>query len=161
MSRIMLAAIACAAMASPASARDDDKFFRLVQPGTGKVLSIAEDSEEAGAQAVVAKPDSKNLGQQWKLDKDNGFYKITNRKTGKVLDVYENSNDEGTQIIQWDEKGDDNDNQRWSWVGDGAERRLKSKSSGLVLDVNSEGKVVQQKADEKNKAQLWKLEPVK
>ena len=49
------------------------------------------------------------------------------------------------------EKTDDNDNQRWSWDGNGDERRLKAKHSGLVLDANADGKVIQKKADEKSK----------
>lgn len=163
MSRILLTAAACAVLALPLNAREnrEDMFYRLVQVNSGKVLGIADDSEEGGARAVVAKPDEKNHAQEWKLEKDGGFFKLTNRKTGKVLDVNENSTDEDAPIIQWDEKGDDNDNQRWSWVGDGADRRIKSKSSNLALDVDGDGKVVQKKASDTSKGQLWKLVPVK
>ena len=73
----------------------------------------------------------------------------------------ENSTDEGAAIIQWDDKSEDNHNQRWSWVGDGKERRLKSKSSGHVLDVDDESKLVQKKASETGKGQLWKVVEVK
>src|SRR5207245_7094573 len=46
-------------------------------------------------------------------------------------------------IIQYDDKvRGGNDNQRWSWEGNGRIRRLKSKSSGLVLDVGEGGGVV-------------------
>src|SRR6185295_11533580 len=52
-------------------------------------------------------------------------------------------------------------NQRWSWDGDGKERRLKSKLSGLVLDVATDGSIVQRRADPKSKNQLWRVvEPV-
>jgi hypothetical protein len=78
-----------------------------------------------------------------------------------VLDVFEASGDEDAAIIQYDGKTEDNDNQRWSWLGEGAERRLKSKSSELVLDVDGEGRVVQKKVDDKSKKQLWKLVEVK
>jgi len=79
-----------------------------------------------------------------------------NRKSGKVLDVENESTEEGGAIIQWDDKEDRNDNQRWSWEGKDKARRLKSKSSTLVLDVGDEGSVVQRKADEKVKGQLWR-----
>jgi hypothetical protein len=163
MSRILLAATACALIAAPTVARDDKdaKYFKLLQVDSGKVLGVADNSEEAGARTVVAKEDEKNLAQQWKLEKDGTHYKLINRKTGKVLDVNEQSTDEDAAIIQWDDKAEENDNQRWTWLGDGTERRLKSKSSGLVLDVDGEGRVVQKKADEKAKRQLWKLIEVK
>ena len=78
-----------------------------------------------------------------------------------VLDVFEDSMDEGAAIIQWEDKSEGNDNQRWAWEGEGKDRRLKSKSSGLVLDVDSDGKVIQKKADEKAKSQLWQLVEIK
>ena len=127
---------------------------------TGKVLAVADNSDDAGAKAVLAKDDG-SKGQQWKLEKDGGHYKIVNRKSGKVLDVYEESKDEGTQLILWDDKSEGNDNQRWSWVGKDKARRLKSKSSMLVLDVGNEGAIIQRKTDEKAKGQLWRVVEIK
>ena len=144
-----------------ASAADEAKFVKLVHVPTGKVLALVDDSEEAGARAALAKDEAKPE-RQWKLEKDGDFYKVVNRKSGKVLDVNENSKDEGGEIIQWDDKAEDNANQRWAWVGEGAERRLKSKDSGLVIEASAEdGKVVQKTLDEGAKAQLWKVVEVK
>lgn len=156
--RSILAAAACALLGGSAPAADT--FVKIVHVETGKVLAVADNSEEAGARAVLAK-DGDAEALQWKVVKDGEFLKVVNRKSGKVLDVYEDSKDEGTQIIVWDEKDEGTDNQRWSWAGDGKERRLKSKSSGLVLDVAADGKVVQKKSDDKAKTQLWKVEEVK
>jgi hypothetical protein len=139
-----------------AAAADEDAYVKLVQADTGKVLSVADNSEDAGAKIVVAKDESSEA-QQWKLEKDGDYYKIVNRKTGKVLDVEMASEEEGASIIQWDDKADDNANQRWSWQGDGKSRQLKSKSSNLVLDVDDNGMVIQRKADENAKRQLWKI----
>lgn len=138
----------------------DAKYVKLVHADTGKVLVMADDSDEAGAKAVLAKDDG-SKGQQWKFEKDGDHYKIVNRKSGKVLDVESDSKDEGGAIIQWDEKTEDNDNQRWSWEGKGKDRRLKSKSSNLVLDVGDGGSIVQRKADERSKTQLWRVVDVK
>jgi hypothetical protein len=143
----------------PAAAADAT-YVKLVHADTGKVLAVADDSEEAGAKVVLAK-DDKSQGQQWKLEKDGDHYKIVNRKSGKVLDVESDSKDEGGAIIQWEEKTEDNDNQRWSWEGKGKDRRLKAKSSSLVLDVGDDGGIVQRKSDEKSKAQLWRVIEVK
>jgi len=151
--------VACGLFASAAVA-DEAEYVKLVQSDTGKVLSVADNSDDAGAKIVVAKEESSEA-QQWKLEKDGKYYKIVNRKTGKVLDVDQASKDEGASIIQWDDKADDNDNQRWYWEGTGESRQLKSKHSYLVLDVDDNGMVIQRKADENAKEQLWKAIEVK
>ena len=159
MSRMILACVACGLLAGPAAAADA-KYVKLVHADTGKVLAVADNSDEAGAKAVLAKDDG-SKGQQWKLEKDGDFLKIVNRKSGKVLDVEGESTEEGGGIIQWDDKAEGNDNQRWSWEGKDKDRRLKSKSSNLVLDVGDDGSIVQRKADEKSKPQLWRVVAVK
>jgi hypothetical protein len=151
--------VACALFTSTTNA-DEAGYVKLVQADTGKVLSVADNSEDAGAKIAVAKDESSEI-QQWKLEKDGDYYKIVNRKTGKVLDVEMESKDEGGSIIQWDDKPDSNDNQRWSWQGDGKSKQLKSKSSDLVLDVDDSGMVIQRKADDKAKQQLWNVVEVK
>jgi hypothetical protein len=160
MSRTLLAAVVtCGLMAAPAAAADAAKYVKLVH-NTGKVLAVADNSDEAGAKAVLAKDDGSE-GQQWQLVKDGDYYKVLNRKTGKVLDVEMESTEEGGAIIQWDDKAEGTDNQRWSWAGEGKDRRLKSKSSSLVLDVGEGGVIIQKKADENAKGQLWKVVEVK
>jgi hypothetical protein len=147
-------------VAMPRVAAQDATYVKLVQGDTGKVLAVADASDEAGARAVLA-ADGDGKALQWQLVKDGDFYKLVNRTSGKVLDVFEESQDEGAPIIQWDDKPDGNDNQRWAWEGDGKERRLKSKSSGLVLDADAEGKIIQRKADGQAKSQLWRVVEVK
>ncbi len=157
MSRWHLAMVgAWALFAAAPAAAPAAEYVKLVHADTGKILAIADDSDEAEARAVLA-ADNGAEARQWKLVKDGSHYKLVNRKSGKVLDVYGESQDEGTEIIQWDDKSEGNDNQRWSWEGEGQDRRLKSKSSGLVLDVAEGGKVVQRKADPKAKGQLWRV----
>src|SRR3954470_22684951 len=162
MSRLRLALIAAftLSLTFAAAAAEEAKYVKLLNVNTGRVLAVTDDSDENEARAVIAK-DEPNKARQWQLVKDGQFLKIVNRKSGKVLDVNNASKDEDGEIIQWEEKTDDNDNQRWSWEGKGDDRRLKSKHSGLVLDVTAEGKVVQKKADEKSAGQLWKVVEVK
>ncbi len=155
------AAVLLAAFVAAPAAAADAKYVKLVHADTGKVLAVAGDSDDAGAKIVLAQDDG-SKGQQWTLEKDGDHYKIVNRKSGKVLDVEMDSKDEGGAIIQWDEKSEDNDNQRWSWEGKGRERRrLKSKSSSLVLDVGDDNSIVQRKADDKSRTQLWRVVEVK
>jgi hypothetical protein len=162
MSKILSSVVVACGLFAATAAADEAKYVKLVHADTGKVLSVADNSEEAGAKAVLAK-DGDSKSQQWKLEKDGDHYKIVNRKSGKVLDVEGESEEEGGGIIQWDDKAEGNDNQRWSWQGGEKDkgRRLKSKSSGLVLDVGDEGAVVQRKADDKAKGQLWRVVEVK
>jgi hypothetical protein len=156
---IQAVVVACGLCAAPAAA-EGPKYVKLVHADTGKVLAVADNSDEAGAKIVLAK-DSNAKAQHWKFEKDGDYYKVVNRKSGKVLDVEGESTEEGGAIIQWDDKEEGNDNQRWSWEGKGKARRLKSKSSKLVLDVADGGAVVQQKADEKAKGQMWRLVELK
>lgn len=125
---------------------DGGTYFKLVHVQTGKVLAVANNSDESEALAVLARDDG-SKGQLWKFEKDGDYFKIINRKSGKVLDVQGESRVEGTPIIQWDDKAVGTDNQRWSWEGKGKTRRLKSKSSGLVLDVGDNQPMVQRKVE--------------
>jgi hypothetical protein len=160
MTRTLLAALVAGVLfAAPASAQDA-KFVKLVHADTGKVLAVADNSDDAGARVVVAKDDDRPA-HQWRFEKDGEHYKIVNRKSGKVLDVEGESQEEGGSIIQWDDKAEGYDNQRWSWDGTGKDRRLKSKSSGLVLDVDGDGQAIQKKADANAKGQLWRVVEVK
>lgn len=159
MSRFCLSA-ALVVLAAPALFADDKdaaKFVKLRHAETGKVLAVAGGSDDDLAEVVLAKEDDKDQSQQWTLEKDGEFLKIVNRKSGKVLDVNNDSKDEGANLIQYASKDDGNDNQRFQWDGKGKGRRLKSKSSELVLDAGDENKVVQKKADEKGKSQLFEV----
>jgi hypothetical protein len=160
MSKTIPAVIIACGLFAVAAAADETNYVKLVQADTGKVLSVADNSEDAGAKTVLAKDESSEI-QQWKLEKDGDYSKIVNRKTGKVLDVEMESGDEGASIIQWDDKADSNDNQRWSWQGTEKSRQLKSKSSNLVLDVDDNGMVIQRKAEDNAKRQLWQVVEVK
>jgi tetratricopeptide (TPR) repeat protein len=145
------------------------KYVKLVHEKTGKVLAIArisaqpalanalrvEDASQAALTRGVLAVDDGCKAQQWKFEQDGNYYKIVNRKSGKVLDVQRNRTEPGVAIIEYDDE--DQDNQRWSWEGSGKVGRLRSKSSTLVLDVRDDGAVIQRKADEKAKAQLWRV----
>ena len=161
-----VAVMLVAVVVSPAEDKKDDKkadvVVKIVHVDSGKVLGVADDSEEPAAKCVLAKDEDGKPARQWKAVKDGDWLKIVNVKSGKVLDVNEASGDEGADIIIWDDKGtEDVDNQRFQWDGKGDEKRLKTKGSSLVLDVTREGGVIQNKADEKNKKQLWKVVEVK
>jgi hypothetical protein len=158
----VLAAVGFAAADDKKDETKAEPVVKLVHVDSGKVLAVADDSEEAEAKCVLAKDEDGKDARRWRVVKDGDWLKLVNVKSGKVLDVNNASSDEGGELIIWDDKGEsDTDNQRFQWDGKGDERRLKAKHSGLVLDVTGEGVVVQNKADEKNKKQLWKVVEVK
>lgn len=160
----VLAVLAAAVGLTRADDKKDEKadvLVKIVHVDTGKVLAVEGDSDENEAHVALAK-DADNEARRWKVVKDGDWLKIVHAKCGKVLDVNNVSSDEGAHLIIWDDKGtEDVDNQRFQWVGTGDERRLKAKNSGLVLDAEDDGHVVQKKADEKSKKQLWKVVEVK
>jgi galactan endo-1,6-beta-galactosidase len=160
MVRLCLSAFVLALMALPTVSAAE--YVKIVHVETGKVLSVADDSEEDSAEIVLA-AEGESQSQQWEIVKDGDYLKIVNRKSGKVLDVSGDSKDEDGQIIQYGSKEDGADNQRWSWDGKEKEKgnRLKSKSSELVLVANGDGKIVQKKLDAESKAQLWTVKKVK
>ena len=163
--QLCVAVALAAVVISPAEDKKNDKnadvVVKIVHVDSGKVLGVADDSEEA-AKCVLAKDQVGKPARLWKLVKDGEWIKVVNVKSGMVLDVNEASTDEGADLIIYDDKGDEDvDNQRFQWDGKGADRRLKAKGSGLVLDVTREGGVIQNKADEKNEKQLWRVVEVK
>ena len=159
---VLLSVHPCAAADAPLGpdGKPESKCVKLVNADSGKVLALDGDSEDDSAQAVVAK-DAVSPARQWKVQSDGAFLKLVNRKSGKVLDVSGDSSDEGGIVIQWGDKtgsdGESTDNQRWKWQGTGDARRLECKLSGLVLDLDSQGFVVQQKANPNSKTQLWRV----
>jgi hypothetical protein len=196
----LIGLVALGLIAVPAFAQDKagakaaSKNVKIVNVASGKVLSVADSSmdDEAAIVLVEDKPvkDSKDTAQlkkakaaTWKLEKDGDHWKVKNGNSGKVLDVTGFSSDEGVMIIQYDDKAEENDNQRWEWVeikADGAKPadaakadapkaddkagptgRIKSKSSSLVLDADSDGTIVQRSSSPKSKSQIWQIVDIK
>jgi Ricin-type beta-trefoil lectin domain-like/Beta-lactamase len=136
-------------------------YVKLVHADTSKILAIADNSDDPGANAVLAKDDG-SIAHHWRFEKQGDYYKIVNRKSGKVLDVLMESTEEGGAIIQWNDKtGAANDNQLWSWDGKDSARRLRSKFSMLVLDIGNDDAIVQRKANDQAKSQLWRMVDIK
>jgi len=168
MSKWLLPATAVFALIGFAAAEDkkDDKkadvVVKIVHVDSGKVLGVADDSDEAAAKCALVKDEDGKDARQWRVVKDGDWLKLVNVKSGKVLDVNEASGEEGADLIIWDDKKEeDTDNQRFQWEGKGDERRLKAKHSSLVLGVSRDNGVIQKKSDEKDKKQLWKVVEVK
>jgi serine/threonine protein kinase len=131
-------------------------YVKVVHVETGKVIGVAGNPNTLRAPVLLA-DDSGNPVQEWQIERDGDYAKLINRESKLVMDVSESSKEPGAMIHLWRDKSRDNDNQRWVWEGDQTTGRLKSKHSGLVLDVTASGVVVQRAADPNSKTQLWML----
>ena len=144
---------------------DAQGYVKLVNVETKKILGILDDNTKLSpddkpleGQAVLANDDNSNKARQWRIEKDeDGVLKIINRKSGQVLDLCKSNEQEGGEIIQWPEWQPKFPNQRFEWVGEGNERRLMNQSSGMVLDVDDDGRIVQAKSNANHKKQLWRV----
>src|SRR5712671_3624694 len=58
-----------------------EKYVKLVNAPTAKVLSIADNSEVDEAKAVLAKDDN-SQSSHWQIIKDGDHLKLVNRKSG-------------------------------------------------------------------------------
>ena len=101
------------------------------------------------------------LGSGGSKETKKGQLRIINRKSGQVLDLRKSIETQGGEIIQWPEWQPKFDNQRFEWVGDGPEHRLRNKWSGMVLDVGDDDCIVQERLGPDRKSQLWRAVEVR
>lgn len=100
-------------------------------------LSVKDDSLNSGANVHLWKMYADNANQVFNVKYlGNGYYKITNKHSGKVLDVLNSGTADRTNVIQFNDKG--TDNQAWviKQAGDGVNYNIISKCNGLSLDVS-------------------------
>jgi len=157
----LLLAIASASAAdadhNPAAQNPDDVApVKIVNVATGKILAI----DFAGGQnQVVVADDSPSVARCWRIIPDGDFLTIVNPENSSNLLAKSGAASE-TPVAHSPNRLDPStghhlDNQLWTWDGTGKDRRLKSKSSNLVLDVDEHGLVVLRQANA-NPSQLWK-----
>lgn len=86
-----------------------------------------------------------------------GYFSITNQMTGLALTVENNSKAEDANVIPGKYEG--KDNQIFAIVRDTTKYRfgafIIAKHSGMALQFNDKGSVVQKKLDPQNRAQVW------
>jgi hypothetical protein len=106
-----------------------------VNINSGRCLSVSDRSTDSGANVVQGEfAASAGPAERWRLLRSGDhYYKLVNENSGKVLAVPEASKESRTQIIQWDDVGIED--QQWKFVKAGNHFMVKSRVSGLVLDV--------------------------
>ena len=138
-------------------------IYTLAAKCSGKVLDVAEASNNDGAKMHQWTNYSAN-NQRFRIDDmGGGYYKLTAVHSGKCLDVPYGEATTGLQLQQCYDNG--NDAQRWKLVevGNGYYKLL-SKATGLAMDVDNsstaDGAKVQQWTDNGTDAQKWYLTKV-
>jgi serine/threonine protein kinase/phage shock protein A len=142
--------------------------IKIVNLETGKVLSVEDDAAYSGARIVVSDDTSRNaLSNHWTAASQEQYFKLINRQSRNALAVdLSLGGIEYAAVIAWQDKPTDDDNERWIWeptdgssvtIGDKSflGKRLKSKATGMVLDVDRHGGVFQRRADVNAASQLW------
>jgi hypothetical protein len=154
-----------ALFAKPINPRDVfvGKRVKIVHVADGKVLGVLRDSADVftnetclGAQAVLV--DDKAIpARRWLIVNENGYHKLVNCNSGQILDVKYSLRTAGAPILQWKEwEPPGSENQRWNW-DDAKEIRIRSKPTGMVVDVGDDNLIVQNPEDNTAQSQLWRF----
>jgi hypothetical protein len=114
----------------------DGEVFILVNVNSGRCLSVSGASEDRGANIVQgAMAADAGAAERWRAVRSGDhYYKLVNVNSGKVLAVPEDSRRSGTQMIQWHDAPFEG--REWKFVKVGNHYAIKSKVSGLALDVS-------------------------
>lgn len=109
---------------------NEGAYYKIKNVNSKKALAL-NDGAEDGAQIIQRSP-GQNERQQWSFVRVGKFYRIVNRKSGQALNVQ--SKEDGTPVIA----SDNGKNLQWSLEETEGGFIIKSRHSGLVLDVANE-----------------------
>jgi arabinogalactan endo-1,4-beta-galactosidase len=150
---------------------DSTLSYKLVNRGSGNILSVFQDSNSAGA-LLDAEADTglPTLSQQWQITSNqNGYFQIASLSPGagnttNVLDDPGGSMTSGSAVVQM--AANNSREQEWDVVSAGnGYFNVMNRLSSLVLDTNGEtralaGFVVQESANSRAQTQQWQIVPV-
>lgn len=138
--------------------RQED-FYNIIA-ANGKVVEVADGSDENGA-AIQVRKNKNEAHQQWQfVPAGENAYFIRNRETGKMLDLMECGVVDGTWLHQWE--GVHGSSQVWivEFTNDG-HIKLKNSISGKCMDIvgmsQEDGARLQIWQDVNGENQLWSI----
>ncbi|OPC77060.1 hypothetical protein B4N89_41560 [Embleya scabrispora] len=106
--------------------------YRLVDRATGKVASIPEGADAAGA-GVTQRTWTGSAYQQWTISPSGNGYLLANRGSGLLLDGPPQPNAAGRQLLQWGPNG--GANQKWQITSSGDQATVTNIETGLDVAV--------------------------
>lgn len=115
---------------------EEGVYYRIKNVNSEKFLALGDGAAKKDATQIVQRSTGKDERAQWKFVPVGKYYKIVNRKTEQELSV--DAKDEGEPVLartngrhaQWSIEKEKN--------GEGFQ--IKSRHSGLVIDVANESK---------------------
>lgn len=137
---------------------EEGVYYRIKNVNSKKMLALGIGAAKVDEAQIVQRARGEDERQQWKFVKVGKYFKIINRKSEQELNV--RSKDEEAPIVA----STDGKNAQWSLEKEGKAYLIKSRNSGLVVDVADESKdrkapVIQYRNHE-GRNQLFELEPV-
>ncbi|MFV0591010.1 MAG: RICIN domain-containing protein [Draconibacterium sp.] len=144
--------------AAKSEAVESGKTYVVVNRNSGKVLEVAEQSIDDGANIQQGEYESAE-SQQWKtIDAGEGYFKLVSLMSGKVAGGEDLSANDGANVAQFSDKNTDNQSWLIETVG-GGYRKIVNKNSGKVLEVvdmsYDDGANVSQSGDMEIANQQW------
>lgn len=134
---------------------DDGYQLKIVNVSTGQTLTIAGQSQTAGA-ALATAADDGSAAQRWHvMPMTSGQYNIENLLTHQVMGVTNASTTDGAAVVQWADNG--TNDHLWSFykLSDG-HYALKNLNSNLYLQSDASGNLTQT-ARSASTAQEWTI----
>lgn len=137
-----------------------DRVYKIVNPATGRALTVGGASTANGA-AVVLAADTNADNQRWTMTADiDGYYRLTDANSGKALEIGGRSRTPGAKASIWSDA--DVLQQQWAVtpVGEGRAvliNRFSTHALGLTGMSTAEGTTSEQQIYRGSAHQQWTL----
>lgn len=139
-----------------------DGMYTVKSGYSGNLMTVAGASTTNGAMVQQASSTGAKNQQWYVIGHGDTYYSIINANSLLSLDDYNNSTSSGTPIAQWGYWG--GDGQQWNLISSGSNHKIKTKLSGMMVDVNQSSSANAQliqlpvsASGNANTSQLWTL----
>ena len=135
---------------------DSTYQLEIVNASSGESLSVAGESQVAGAAIDTAAADGSSAQRWHVMPMASGQYNVENLLTHQLVGVANASTSAGASVVQWADNG--TNDHLWSFYGlsDGNDL-IENINSGLYLQSDASGNVSQGARDGSSALQEWKI----
>jgi len=128
--------------------------IKIVNVASGKVLTIAGSSQQAGAELATGDDDASGAQRWHAMPMRSGRYVIENMLTHQVIGIAGASTADGAGALQWADNGTADHLWQFYRLSDG-NYVLKNVNSGLYLHESASGAIIQTARATGSDAQKW------
>ena len=135
---------------------DSTYQLEIVNASSGASLSVAGESQVAGAAIDTAAADGSSAQHWHVMPMASGQYNVENLLTHQVLGIANAATSAGAAVVQWADNG--TNDHLWSFysLSDG-NYLIENINSGLYLQSDASGNMTQGARDDSAKLQEWKI----